>query len=36
MVMDLFINALYFVGLSVVLVFVAALFISTTLDKEDK
>lgn len=36
MIMDLFINALQFVAVSLILAGVAAVFISSVLDREDK
>jgi hypothetical protein len=36
MIMDLFINALQFVAVSLILVGVTAVFISSVLDREDK
>jgi hypothetical protein len=36
MIMELFINALQFVALSLILVGVAAVFISSVLDREDR
>lgn len=36
MIMELFINALQFIALSIILVGVTAVFISSVLDREDK
>lgn len=36
MIMELFINALQFIAVSLILVGVAAVFISSVLDREDK